>query len=307
MSGTMDCHGQSDRGLVRESNEDQFLIAGLNRSMQVHQTSLHLDDQTRLFGPSEGRLLLVADGMGGHAAGKRASTVAVDSLAEYVLNSMPWFLRLHEEREGDFREYLRAALSHCQHAVEAEAERVPARRGMGTTLTMGYLAWPRLYVVHVGDSRCYLLRGGRLQQLTRDHTVARRLVEEGVLPEAQAESSRWSHVLWNVVGGNSHELDPEVYKTVLARGDSLLLCTDGLTAHVGDDEIARTLGRPLPAAESCRLLVEAARAGGGSDNITVVVAHFRDTAPQEAKEARHAAAAGIPAAAPVTTADAVPA
>jgi protein phosphatase len=302
----MDCHGLSDRGRVRESNEDQFLIAGLNRSMEVYQTSLHLNDQTRLSAPSEGRLLLVADGMGGHAAGKRASTLAVDTLAHYVLNTMPWFLRLHEEREHDFREYLRAALTHCQKAVEAEAERVPARRGMGTTVTMGYLAWPRLYIVHVGDSRCYLFRGGRLQQITRDHTVARRMVEEGVMKESEAVSSRLAHMLWNVIGGGSHELDPEVYKVRLARGDSLLFCTDGLVNHVSDDEIARLLGQPLPAAETCRLLVEAANAGGGADSITVVVAHFRDAAAQPV-EARHAAAAEIPAAVPVTTADAVPA
>src|SRR5262249_35591209 len=158
----------TDRGRVRESNEDQFLIANLTKSMLVHQTSLGLDEQTHLFGTSMGRLLLVADGMGGHAAGKRASALAVDSLTAYVLNTMHWFFRLRQDDEEQFLDDLKHALAYCQERVRAEGERVPGRRGMGTTLTMAYLIWPRLYVVHAGDSRCYLLRKGRLRQITRD-------------------------------------------------------------------------------------------------------------------------------------------
>jgi protein phosphatase len=285
MRGKMDCHGLSDVGRVRKGNEDQYLIADLNKSMQVHQTSLDLDDQTRLFGSSQGQLLLVADGLGGHAAGKRASTIAVDSLAAYVLNTMDWFLRLQEDREEDFREDLQAALEHCQARIRAEVARVPEREGMGTTLTMAYLTWPRVYVVHVGDSRCYLWRKSKLKQITRDHTLAQELVERGVLEDA--ESSHWSHVLWNVIGGNSDELSPEVYKAQLALGDKLLLCTDGLTRHVPDREIGRLLGAPSTSEEICHRLVNAANDAGGSDNVTVVVAQFRDTAQAPAAAAEH--------------------
>ncbi len=94
----MDCFGMTDVGRVRENNEDQFLIADLNRSMLVHQTSLSQDDHTRLFGGSQGALLLVADGMGGHAAGQQASAIAVQALEHYVLNTMPWFYHLQETR-----------------------------------------------------------------------------------------------------------------------------------------------------------------------------------------------------------------
>src|SRR5262249_12267446 len=145
--------------------------------------------------------------------------------------------RLREDREDYFEEDLKAALEHCQTMVQCEAERVPDRRGMGTTLTMGYLTWPTLFLVHLGHNPRYLYRRSKLKQITRDHTVAQRLVEDGVLTQEDAESSKWSHVLWNVVGGDSTELVPEVYKAGLKLGDKLLLCTDGLTKHVPDGDI----------------------------------------------------------------------
>src|SRR5205085_10232239 len=125
MLGKMDCHGLTDPGRVWDGNEDQFLIANLTKSMLVHQTSLGLDDQTRLFGSSQGRLLLVADGMGGQAAGRRASALAVDSLTAYVLNTLHWFLRLRQDDEEQFLDELKAALAYCQERIGAEAERPP--------------------------------------------------------------------------------------------------------------------------------------------------------------------------------------
>src|SRR5262249_38518521 len=152
----MDCSGLTDVGRVRQTNEDQFLIADLNKSMLVRQTSLSLDDHTRLFGGSQGALLVVADGMGGHAAGKQASTLAVQTLEHYVLNTMPWFFHLQQDQETDLQDELKSAMEACQHSIETAAAARPEQHGMGTTLTMAYLLWPRLYVVHVGDSRCYL-------------------------------------------------------------------------------------------------------------------------------------------------------
>jgi protein phosphatase len=289
MLGKMDCAGLTDPGRARDVNEDQFLIASLSKSMQVHSTSLDLDDSARLFGPSQGRLLLVADGMGGHAAGRRASALAVDSLTAYVLNALPWFFRLRGDREELFLDELKAALEYCQGRLQAEGERLPGRRGMGTTLTLAYLAWPRAYLVHAGDSRCYLLHGPRLRRLTRDHTVARQLAEQGALEGP--EHLPWARRLWNVLGGGPDELAPEVYRADLALGDTLLLCTDGLTRHVEDVDLARLLAADCPAEETCRHLVNAANAAGGRDNVTVVVAHFRDAKRQEAVQATTAARA----------------
>jgi protein phosphatase len=294
MRGKMDCFGLSDIGKVRQANEDQFLIASLSKSLLIHQTSLSHDDHTRVFGGSEGMLLLVADGMGGHAAGRQASAIAVQAMQHYVLNIMPWFFRLDACKESDFIDEMKASLEACQRSIERAAAAHPERRGMGTTLTMAYVLWPRLYVVHAGDSRCYLSRGPRLERITTDHTVAQQMVESGALPAEEARKSRWSHMLWNCLGGGTSNLSPEVYKATLQMGDSLLFCTDGLTTCVAEDAVARLLQENVGAEETCRRLVSAAREAGAPDNVTVVVARFRDVAEVEV-EAHQEAEAEQPA------------
>jgi len=281
--GKLDCHGVTDVGRVRRTNEDQFLIADLNKSLLVHETSLAVEDHSRLFGSTQGQLLLVADGMGGQAAGKHAATLAVDTIIEYVLNSMHCFYRLRgADDETTLLQDLQAALAECNARLRADVESNPAHQGMGTTLTLGYITWPRFYVIHVGDSRCYVLRDARLQQITTDHTVAQQLVERGALTPEQADESRWSHVLWNAIGGDSRKLAPAIYKQQLKIGDTLLLCTDGLSGYLGDNEIAAILQRSGPARATCEQLVAAANAAGGQDNITVIVARF-----QELEQALH--------------------
>jgi protein phosphatase len=292
MRGTIDWHGLSDKGRVRQTNEDQFLIAGLHKSMLIHQTSLSHEDHTRLFGGSQGHLLAVADGMGGHAGGRRASTIAMDTLARYILNTTSWLFGLHDSQEDDMVGDLEAALKRCQESIE-QAAAGSGRPEMGTTLTMAYITWPRLYVVHAGDSRCYLRRGGRLEQITRDQTMAQRLIEAGAMSPAQAQESRWSHVLWSCLGGGTRQLQPEAYKTTLQMGDTLLLCSDGLTGALTDRLILDVLRQDLPARQTCEQLVRAANDAGGKDNITVVVAHFRDA--EQPRQAQQAAAAAAPA------------
>ncbi|MHB1423208.1 MAG: PP2C family protein-serine/threonine phosphatase [Gemmataceae bacterium] len=290
----MDCSGLTDVGRVRETNEDQFLIADLNKSMLVRQTSLSQDDSTRLFGGSQGALLVVADGMGGHAAGKQASALAVQTLEHYVLNTMPWFFRLQHDQENDLQDELKSAMEACQHSIEMAAAARPSQRGMGTTLTMAYLLWPRLYVVHVGDSRCYLFHPPRLLRITEDQTMAQQLVEQSVLSPEEAPQSRWSHVLWSCLGGNSRQFSAEVYKATLAVGDTLLLCTDGLTGKLRDEDLLPLLHQGGNAEEMCRRLVAAANEAGGSDNVTVVVARFLDAHSPEARVAHAAAKAEQP-------------
>jgi PPM family protein phosphatase len=272
-----DCHGLTDTGQVRESNEDQFLIAELAKSLLIAQTSLPAEDHTRLFGGPPGKLLVVADGMGGARGGKRASRLAVESLTRYVLDTMHWFYRLQEGSEADLVDELRAALTECQRVIQAAAVEQPEHGQMGTTLTLAYVLWPRAYVIHAGDSRCYLLRDGRLRQVTRDQTVAQRMIDEGRLRDAADAGSRLDHVLWSCISAREGSLNADIFKVTLDVGDTLLLCTDGLGKPVADDRIAGLLGTAAAdgSAAAAQRLVEAANAAGGPDNVTVVVAHFR--------------------------------
>ncbi len=277
MHVSADCAGLTDTGKVRETNEDQFLIADLIKSVSVIDTSVPAGDHVKLFSGLPGKLLVVADGMGGHAGGRRASSLVIETLAKYVLNTMHWFFRLHESREDDLVEELKAGLMLCKSAVEAAAAVEPGRDRMGTTLTMAYVLWPRAYVIHAGDSRCYLFRGGKLKRVTRDHTMAQKLVDDGVWTPEEAEHSRWNHVLWNCINSTADSLHPDVHRLHLEPGDALLLCSDGLNRHVTDDEIEKALARNREDGSKAmvRKLVASANEGGGKDNITVVLSQFR--------------------------------
>lgn len=263
--------GCTDIGQVRLTNEDHYLVADLARSMTIHSSTLPVEDETELYSGLRGQLLLVADGVSGNLGGGVASQIGIGTAAKYVLNTMPWFFSLDHEHDDDQQQELVEALRECERAVEDEAGNHPEWNDMGTTLTMAYIIWPRMYVVHIGDSRCYLLRGQRLSQLTADHTVAQALVDHGTITPEQAADSPLSHVLVNSIGHGPTSFHPDVHKTRLEPGDKVLLCTDGLNAHVSDDEIATILSNAESAEEAAGVLVDAANAGGGTDNITAVV------------------------------------
>src|SRR5436190_3439936 len=247
MPGKMDCFGQTDRGLKRPTNEEHFLIADLNKALRIHQTSLNFDDEETIFGASQGMMLLVADGMGGHAAGEHASRLTVESLTSSILNHMPWFFSRDAEGDEDLRTALERALHRCQERLQSEAKAHPSVQGMGTTLTAAYVHWPRTTVIHAGDSRCYILRGGKLKQITRDHTLAQQIADEGEFRSTNILHTRWANVLWNAIGSGNENVKPEVHQFDLQLGDVLLLCTDGLPKHVEPDEIRDALERNLDA------------------------------------------------------------
>ncbi len=291
MQGKIDCFGMSDQGRVRRRNEDQFLIANLNKSIRLHQSSLSIDDNETIFGGSQGQLLMVADGVGGHAAGDRASHLAVQTVTSYVLNTMPWFFRLSPGNDEEYRDELVAALQNCQQNIAAETARHPEEAGMGTTLTMGYLIWPGIYLMHIGDSRCYLQRGEKLRQLTKDHTVKQQLIDAGINEEVEDDCAElWANTLWNSLGA-AGDTTPDVFRVDLQPGDSLLFCTDGLTKHVSDDAIREALSGNDDAEQVCRRLTDAANDDGGTDNITIVVAHFLESGEARAASATEAAIA----------------
>ena len=157
MSAVLDCFGLTDRGKVRRLNEDQFLIAELVKHLRVRDTSLPRLDESPSARGVVGHLLVVADGMGGVSGGEIASGLTVEMISWYVTRTMPWFYRYQDGREAELEEELRAAVEACRESISGAASGTPLAR-MGTTLTMAYMLWPRAYVVHAGDSRCYLLR-----------------------------------------------------------------------------------------------------------------------------------------------------
>lgn len=264
--------GATDRGQVRESNQDQFLIAQLNKSMRVNATSLDLEQ--RLFGNVQSELLLVADGMGGHAAGEKASRLAIHYLVRRLLNSIHWFYQNEddEKRERVFIDDLQHLLKDAHQRILRESAQHLDERGMGTTLTMAHVAWPYMYVVHAGDSRCYLVRDGEAEQLTTDHTLARQMVEAGGLSPEDEASSQWSNVLWNVLGGNADgDLIAEVRRADLRPGDIIVLCSDGLYRYVEKESIAEIVSQADSPEAACATLIDLANQRGGEDNITVIV------------------------------------
>jgi PPM family protein phosphatase len=276
MRGRMDCHGKTHQGNVRETNEDNFLIADMKKSLIVHNTSLSYDEQTELHGASRAKLMLVADGLGGNACGERASSMAVESVVRFLLNAMHWVFSPEDDREESFLHDLKTALVFTQQRIQRAAESVPAQRGMGTTITMAYVAWPHAYLVHAGDSRAYLYRDGELTQLTHDQTYAQALADAGVLKEDEIEKSPLNHVLLSLLGCDPSQLNPEVSRHQLRLGDTLLLCTDGLTRHLDESQIAAVLASPRCSRVMCQQLIESTNALGGRDNTTVVVARFVD-------------------------------
>lgn len=269
--------GLTDRGLVRKANEDAFLIAELSRSLEVQQSSLPESELHWLAGGSAGRLLVVADGMGGQGGGDVASRVAIRAIADYVSSVMPWAARHAQSLEQSpraslpgVRQQLSTALATSNLEVREAAVLPGGTPNMGTTLTMAYLLWPRMYVAHVGDSRCYILRNGLLARLTTDHTVAEQMRAQGFAPlEA---SSPLHHILWNALGTSEDELVPEVHKMPLELGDTILLCTDGLNKHVDDEEITGVLRDTADASAACERFVQMTLDRGATDNVTVLVA-----------------------------------
>jgi protein phosphatase len=264
--------GATDRGRVRPRNEDQFLIARMLKSLCVQQSSLP-QPETR-WGDECGHLFIVADGMGGHRAGEQASALAVQTLGDFVLNACKWFFHLHDpEGQNVLREF-QEALRWTDRRVWEESMRRPELFGMGTTLTIAYAIGGDLFVAHAGDSRCYLMRGDDLMQLTHDHTLAEELVRNGGLTPEEAVGHRLRHVITNAVGGTEQGVRAELHKLELDPGDVLLLCSDGVTGELSDDRIKAILREAHEPETACKWLLAEAREHGGRDNITAVVARF---------------------------------
>ncbi len=227
---------KTDIGLARKTNEDLFFV----------------DEKQGLF--------IVADGMGGHAAGEIASQIAVETVCQ----------SLQTTGLANPQKWLSQAVEKANQAVERAANSNKAWQGMGTTLTIFLLQQQQGYLAHVGDSRIYRLHNSQFDQLSDDHSLVSEQIRQGILTPEQAETSTLGNILLQAIG-----ITPELdicQKTIpLSSGDRFLLCSDGLTNMVSDTEIKETLKQPNTLSTTCDVLIEKAIAAGGKDNITAVV------------------------------------
>jgi PPM family protein phosphatase len=270
----LDLFGLTHPGKVREENEDHFLACTVHPEVIVHGTSLPNVDQLPLLGERLATIVLVADGVGGESGGSVASRIATEAVMRYVASTLRCYHAAGSSNEEMFLESLRTAALEAHNAVRSEASQGPEKTRMATTLTLGISVWPWLYVVQLGDSRCYYYWNGKLHQVTRDQTVAQDLVDQGIMPRDRLQVSPYRHVLSSAVGGQ--DALPEVTRVRIDRyGSVLLFCTDGLTKHVSDEEIGQAIAAHARAEDVCHALLDLALERGGTDNITIVVARRR--------------------------------
>lgn len=266
----IDVYGLTHPGKVRQDNQDHFLICSLRKQVVVQLTSLPEADSLAAGTERLAWLAMVADGVGAAAKGEAASRTALEAVMQYVNRSMHCYYASHSADDQEFFESLVQAAHEGHAELLRRGEEDPDYRGMATTLTLFLGVWPRAYLLQVGDSRCYALRQGELTQISRDQTMAQELIDRGVLTQADASKSRFAHTLSSSIGGPQTE--PVVTRDNSSWDRVLLLCSDGLTRHVNDNRIRDRLRAMTSAKQVCEQLLNDALEGGGSDNITIIVA-----------------------------------
>ena len=257
--------GRTDVGRTREHNEDAFVVADLT----TDNATLQPEVRRHILG-AKGTLFMVADGMGGAAAGEIASAMAV----EVVLGEMreKWIANATTDPEEFVRAIRRATVAANQQIHNFAASH-SEYRGMGTTATVAGLLGDVLYVAQVGDSRAYLVRDGVARQITKDQSLMQKLIEAGELTEEEAAQSERRNIILQALGPEPLVKIDLTHQTV-RRGDVLVLCSDGLSGQVTKEEIARIVTEEMDLVSACKRLIDRANENGGPDNITVIAARF---------------------------------
>ena len=258
---------KTDLGRTRDHNEDAFLIADLTAG----RSSLHSSVARYTVGP-RGILILVADGMGGAAAGELASAMAADLIFGHLIGT--WTKEKEEDVTPDrFTLRLREAVELANLQIHTYAREHPEVRGMGTTATVAGILGDHIYLAQVGDSRGYLVRHGKAVQITKDQSLTQRLVDAGELTEEEAEASTRRNIILQALGPDPR-IRVELTHEQISRGDTLVLCSDGLSGQVKREEIADHVARLVDLDKLGAELISLANNRGGPDNITVVAARF---------------------------------
>ena len=260
-------------GKVRPRNEDHFLVSRISRHQAVLHTNIPDDHFPEDFG-DDAYTLIIADGMGGMAAGEVASRTAITTGLNLIQKSPKWGFKINKREARELFDRVNAYMQEIDRELTERSEEDRKLFGMGTTLTAAYSIGVDLFIIHVGDSRAYLYRGGDLIQLTKDHTVAQAMADAGYIAPEDVRRHHKRNVLTNFLGGHGGQVKADIRWLRLKDADRLLLCSDGLNDMVDDESIARIMGgheRPDDAAQS---LLDRALENGGRDNVTVIVARY---------------------------------
>ena len=268
----IDVAGMTDRGKVQKHNADQLLIAELNKSVLIRSTTLPIVQQRKLAATTVGYLLLVADGCSDSADTDRAGDAAVTTV-EFVLALLPWFFDA-VRRTGEASEKLARFVANASRPLHPLAD-LHDRADCQSTITMAFLIGPTLFTVHRGSSRLYLLRGDELHHVTVDSTRGNTRGATKVRSAQISGDTDDSRQVTSVVA-TPPKLRTHVHHATIAHGDVVMLCTDGLTQGVTDEELASLLRERRPPDTTCLMLIQAANRAGGLDNTSVIVAHALD-------------------------------
>jgi len=263
----------SETGKVRDKNEDHFLVSKISRKQEVLSTNVPRDHIPTLTG-DDGYAMIVADGMGGMAAGEVASRLAITTALKLIQKSPKWGFKINKKEARELFERVSQHLRDIDETLTARSEADFRLVGMGTTLTAAYSSGADLFIIHLGDSRAYLYRKGELRQLTKDHTVAQAMADAGYIAPEEVPRHTKRNVLTNFLGGHHGKVKADVRWLRVADGDRLLLCSDGLHDMVDDASIARILGAHDRPRDAAQFLLDEALERGGRDNVTIIVASY---------------------------------
>ena len=274
------------RGAVRSRNEDQYAVVRRTRSSEVLACSL--PDEDLPMDHDEAWLLVVADGLGGQVSGQVASATAIRAVLKCAGDLSSWVMRPLGGLREDLEERVGLYCEAVNREMLAQVEANPSLAGMATTMTSAYLFGHHAILVNVGDSRSYLIRNNRLRQITDDHTLANQLQEHGLPSEV---THAYRHVLTRCFDTSGKPASFDLFHLALRPGDRLLLCSDGLTDMVSDNNLLQIIRFAESTAEACRMLAATALRNGGKDNITLVLAHV--TSSQDALDAESVETIGL--------------
>ncbi len=273
-------YAQTDVGMVRSGNEDNFLILDLSTGRSWTASEQEPQELLTYSQGWYGSLLAVSDGMGGALAGEVASRMAVETVRDRMLQ-----LQAHNVYgKMPFSERMRLAIEEANQLIHGDGQTNPAHKGLGATFTAIAAHGNQIYFAQVGDSRAYLIRHGKIHRITKDQSLVQQLIDAGQITEEEAETHSYRNVILQALGAHSN-VNVEVTALPLCQLDTLVICSDGLSGKMHQSEIAQIVNEADNFQSACQKLIDLANSRGGEDNITVVVAQFSGSGlPQPAPD-----------------------